>query len=78
MNFPELNVLYNVKAQISPVDYVQIIGRAMRKTANKDTVTIVDMYDYGCKYLTSHSEERLEILKTEPAFVLNMIDSEKI
>jgi superfamily II DNA or RNA helicase len=78
MNFPELNVLVNTKAQISPVDYTQCLGRALRKTATKDTVVIIDIMDYGCRYLTTHSEERLEILKTEPAFVLNEIESSKI
>ena len=78
MNFPELNVLINTKAQLSPVDWIQCLGRAMRKTPTKDTVTICDIFDYSCRYLTKHSNERLEILQQEPAFIIKQIDSEKI
>ncbi|MEM2986959.1 MAG: helicase-related protein, partial [Nitrososphaerota archaeon] len=75
---PEINVLMNVKCQISYVDFVQIIGRAMRKTENKDKTCIIDIYDYGCRYLERHSKERLSILKTEPEFDIRMIDESKI
>jgi len=74
INVKNLEVLINTKAQESPVDFVQIIGRAMRKTPEKDRVCIIDMYDYGCRFFETHSKARLEVLKKEPAFELLEID----
>ena len=73
VNIKNLNVLINTKGQISPVDYTQTYGRVLRKTDTKDTVDIIDIFDTGCRYLTTHSNERLEILQTEPAFIIRMI-----
>jgi superfamily II DNA or RNA helicase len=78
INIKNLEVLINTKAQESPVDFVQIIGRAMRKAEGKDKVCIIDMYDHGCRYLEKHAKARLEVLKQEPAFELNEIDMEHI
>jgi superfamily II DNA or RNA helicase len=77
VDIPGLNVLVNLKAQLSAIDYIQTIGRALRKTETKDHVTIVDVYDFGCRWLTGHSRERLDILQEEN-FKINMIDEAKI
>ncbi len=76
VNVKNLEVLINTKAQESPVDFVQIIGRAMRIAPGKDKVLILDIYDYGCRYFEAHSKARLEVLKGERLFDLNEIDQE--
>ena len=68
----------NIKAQESAVDFTQIIGRAMRRTPEKDKVCIVDFYDYGCRWLETHSKNRLAILQHEPMFDLNEIDEDNV
>ena len=78
IDLPNLNVLINAKAQISYIDYLQMIGRVLRKVEGKDKAFIIDFYDYGCKYLTSHSKERLQLATNEPEFKIHKIESGKI
>ena len=53
--------------------YVQLVGRALRKTSSKDKVTVIDIYDDHCKYLGTHAKDRLKIYKTEPGFIIKKI-----
>jgi superfamily II DNA or RNA helicase len=50
---------------------LQRIGRVIRSNEGKKNAIVVDFYD-NCKYLRSHSEARLKIYKTEPAFKIKM------
>lgn len=54
----------------SPIITIQLCGRVLRRTETKNTVNIYDIQDYGCKYLTSASKERVNVYMTEPAFML--------
>jgi len=73
-----LDVLINAKAQISAIDYLQIIGRVLRTAPGKVTADVIDFYDWGCRYLTNHSKERLDLMLREPEFSIKKIDSEKV
>lgn len=75
VNVPNLSVLVNAKAADSAVDAMQLAGRCLRVTDTKKTATIIDLADYGCKYLTSHTKNRIEIYKTEPKFKVVDVDS---
>jgi len=70
---PSLDVLINAKANKSSIDSLQLVGRALRKTAKKNKVTIIDIYDDHCKYLGTHAKDRLKIYKTEPEFLIKRI-----
>ncbi len=70
---PTLDVLINGKANKSSIDSLQLIGRALRKTSTKSRVVVIDIYDDHCKYLGTHSKDRLRIYKTEPEFVIKKI-----
>ena len=72
---PTLDVLVNAKANQSSIDSLQLVGRALRKTANKDKVTIIDIYDDHCKYLGKHAKARYRIYKSEPLFKIRRIKS---
>ena len=78
VNIKTLNTLINCKAQDSAVDFVQIIGRAMRKAPGKDRVCIIDIFDEGCRWLAGHSKNRLEVLKQEEEFTIYEIESDKV
>lgn len=78
VDIPNLTVCINAKAQLSYIDYIQLIGRALRKAPGKKSAYIVDFYDHGCRHLTGHSKERLDIVLKEPEFDVMRIDEEKI
>ena len=73
-----LDVLINCKAQISYIDYLQVVGRVLRTAPGKTKADIVDFYDYGCRYLTNHSRERMELMQREPEFNIKLIEADKI
>jgi len=73
-----LDCLINCKAQESEVDYTQIIGRTLRKTATKDKALILDIYDTGCRWLETHSKVRKTVVLREPEFKVFEIDSENV
>ena len=70
INVPSLDTLIFASCPKSPIVTMQLVGRVLRRTELKNTVNVYDIQDYGCKYLTSASKERVEIYKTEPEFVL--------
>ena len=78
VDIKHLDVLINCKAQISYIDYLQIVGRVLRTAPGKTKADIIDFYDFGCRYLTTHSKERLDLMQREPEFTIKMIESEKI
>lgn len=73
INVPSLDTLIFASCPKSPIITMQLVGRVLRRTENKNTVNVYDIQDYGCKYLTSASKERVNIYATEPAFMLREI-----
>ncbi len=71
---PGIDLLINCKAQKSSIDAFQLLGRALRRTPSKSTVSIVDIYDEG-KYLTGHSRKREAIYKTEEGYSIKHISN---
>jgi superfamily II DNA or RNA helicase len=74
VNVPSLNVLINAKAQDSTVDSMQLVGRVLRITPNKNRATIVDIMDTGCRHLESHSKSRFETFTKEPKYNVKVIE----
>jgi superfamily II DNA or RNA helicase len=75
INVPSLGLLVNCKSQDSPVDALQLVGRVLRKTANKDYVLVIDFFDEGCRYFKKHSQTRYNIYTSElfnPQIVQNI------
>lgn len=70
VNIPSLDALIFASCPKSNVLTLQLCGRVLRRTKTKNTVNIYDIQDYGCKYLTSASKERINTYMTEPAFIL--------
>ena len=70
INIPSLNTLIFASCPKSTIVCKQLVGRVLRKTEDKDIVDVFDIQDYGCKFFTSASKERVEIYRTEPEFVL--------
>jgi superfamily II DNA or RNA helicase len=73
VDIPELDIIINAKCQKSSVETYQIVGRALRKTEGKNTVTIIDFNDLT-KYLHSHSLARIRVLQSEPEYNVKVID----
>ena len=63
LDLPDMDVLINASSGKSWTTYLQRIGRALRATKNKKTATIIDIMDYGHRFLRDHSQRRLEIIK---------------
>lgn len=70
INIPSLGQLILAKASASPTDTLQLVGRVLRRTATKTTVDVIDIFDTNCKYINTHSKDRLKAYQTEPLFVL--------
>lgn len=70
INVPSLDALIFASCPKSPITTIQLVGRVLRRTETKTTVNVYDIQDYGCKYLTSASKERVNIYQTEPEFIL--------
>ena len=70
INVPSLDALIFASCPKSPITTIQLVGRVLRRTETKTTVNVYDVQDYGCKYLTSASKERVNIYQTEPEFIL--------
>jgi superfamily II DNA or RNA helicase len=63
IDIPSLDVVINAGAGVSPVQTMQRIGRALRKTKNKDTAVLVDFIDKTNATLERQSNKRIEIYK---------------
>lgn len=74
VNIPCMDVLILAAGGTSPVKSIQRVGRALRKTATKDSAVIVDFIDQGHKTLFRHSNERMKAYRTEPEFKIEVVD----
>ena len=52
----------------SGVQALQNVGRALRRTEDKNTVEIFDIADYGCRWFGEHSRIRKLFYQSEPGF----------
>jgi superfamily II DNA or RNA helicase len=59
INIPELNVIMNGAGGKSEIRTLQIIGRGLRKTKEKDEIWIYDWFNPSNKFLISHFGERI-------------------
>lgn len=59
INIPNLNAVINAGGGKSEIKTLQNIGRGLRKTKDKDTVWIVDIFDPSHRFLIEHFAERL-------------------
>lgn len=70
-----LDTLIFASCPKSTIITLQLVGRVLRRTKTKTTVDVYDIQDFGCKYLTSASKERVETYSTEPGFILKNEDA---
>lgn len=68
VDVPNLAVLINAKAAESSVDSLQLAGRVLRITPTKNTATIIDIADAGCRFLEKHATSRSVTYKLEPKY----------
>lgn len=68
VDVPSLSVIINAKAAESPVDSMQLAGRALRITPTKKTATVIDVVDTGCRFLSKHADSRAETYRGEPKY----------
>jgi superfamily II DNA or RNA helicase len=59
INIPNLNNVINMAGGKSEIATLQAIGRGLRKTTDKEFVTIYDFFDPSHPYLIAHFGERL-------------------
>ena len=52
----------------SGVQALQNVGRALRRTEDKNTVDIYDIADFGCRWFGEHSRVRKVFYESEPGF----------
>lgn len=71
VDIPELDALVLAGSGKSSGRALQRIGRVIRLAKGKEKAIIVDFYD-NCKYLKDHSESRIKIYESEPAFKILM------
>ena len=71
IDIPELDALILAGSGKSSGRALQRIGRAIRKHKGKKKAIVVEFFD-NCKYLRDHSEARIKVYRSEPAFVLKI------
>lgn len=59
VNIPELDVVINAAGGKSEISTLQAVGRGLRRTSSKESLTIVDFFDPSHFYLISHFGERV-------------------
>lgn len=69
-----IRVLIIASGGKSRIETVQRLGRALRKDEGKEEAVVYDFYDYGNKYTSRHSEERMRIYK-KVGFPVNILES---
>ncbi len=72
VDIPAIEALVNARLQKSCVQTKQGIGRALRTEEGKDIAEIFDFIIIGQKHLTSHSVERINAYREEPAFKISV------
>jgi superfamily II DNA or RNA helicase len=65
LDIPSLDTLVDVRAEKSAIGFIQLIGRVMRKTPEKSRAVVIDIFDQGCRYISAHARERLELATKE-------------
>ena len=73
IDIPSLGAVIIAGGGKSQIQTIQSIGRGLRRTQTKDTITIVDVFDPSCKWMTEHFAERLTIY-FEQGWMGNSID----
>ena len=71
VDIPQLDALILAGSGKSSGRALQRIGRVIRGREGKTRAIVVDFFD-NAKYLRGHSERRIEIYKSEPAFMMNL------
>lgn len=61
INIPSLNVVFNAGGGKDELPVLQTIGRGLRRTDEKDKVTIYDFFDPSHFYLISHFGQRITL-----------------
>jgi superfamily II DNA or RNA helicase len=74
VNIPSLESVVVASGYKAPGLTYQRYGRGVRKTAIKDTTTIVDAFDEFAPKLREHSEARLALVKKNKAFDVMLVD----
>lgn len=65
VNVPDLRVVVNAQGGKSVIDTLQQIGRGMRVTATKRTVTVWEFGDSGNGWMHKHAQERVRACQRE-------------
>jgi len=65
IDIPEAEVLIDARAERSTLGFIQLIGRVLRKTNTKDTALIIDIADKQCRWLSTHTKERISVTVSE-------------
>jgi|TARA_R110001583_G_scaffold16234_12_gene66270 superfamily II DNA or RNA helicase len=71
VDIPELDALVLAGSGKSSGRALQRIGRVIRTHPGKKKAIVVEFFD-NCKYLRDHSEKRIEVYSSEPAFKIIM------
>jgi superfamily II DNA or RNA helicase len=61
VNIPTLDAIIIASGGRSEIKAVQKVGRGLRKTDEKESVTIIDFWDMSHTYLKRHSKERMKV-----------------
>lgn len=69
-----IRVLIIASGGKSKIETVQRLGRALRKDEGKEEAIVYDFCDYGNKYTSRHSEERMKTYK-KVGFPVNLLES---
>jgi superfamily II DNA or RNA helicase len=59
IDIPEAEVLIDARAERSVLGFIQLVGRVLRKTDTKNTALVIDIADRQCRWLSTHTEERI-------------------
>ena len=74
-NIPNIEVFVMAQGGKSTITVKQLVGRAVRHDGVNDEVLIYDFYDFGSKYLSKHSRERISIYEKEEFDVIKHYNS---
>jgi len=72
IDIPEIRTVILAGGGKSPIKNLQRLGRGLRKTNGKNEVEIVDFYDRGTRWLSSHSRERKNLWENQ-GFTVNVV-----
>ncbi len=72
-NIPVADALIYAQAGKSKRTIIQRVGRVMRLSEGKESAIIIDFYDEDGAVLEKHSNQRLEVYRSEEAFKIEVI-----